>query len=328
MYRSSLRGKDMSIPHQLQVTCRQTFPYLSSSQEYPRRPPQNSTMNGGSCTFVDVGTLDEPQEQTANGTNSLVFSPTLHGSEPHKQRSSGPHRQPPAFLNLPAEVRLAIYQAALIDKQVNTSLLHLCRQVGMEAQEILYKRHASFDAQAKLFAWIRRSRTANLSRVRSITIRLTDVDLSALLEPPTARRQTRTSIWTLYKDDLEKLEQSLSSLPNLARLTVTPPRIGRSSLLRGLYHEFLSSVPKRCPRLRHLDLHDTEEVLECVPEIKTAGFVTRFVKTSTTASIPRKSPYDPNSSDGRESKSTGVDTAQQSGPTTRQRSTWAKTVLG
>ena len=159
----------------------------------------------------------------------------------------------------------------------------------MEAHEVLYQRSLSFQSQAKLYAWIQRSRKTNLRHVLSITLRLTDVDLESLLEGPSSKRETRTSIWTLYKDDLQKLRRSLSSLPNLSRLNIIPPKIGHSLLLKDMYHFFLAEIPRRCPKLKGLTIDDSNELLKAVPALEEVHHVT-FTTPISTAKTKAKAP--------------------------------------
>lgn len=173
-----------------------------------------------------------------------------------------------AFFHLPSEIRLAIYYAVLVDNNDTTAILRACRQMNIEAHEMLYHRTPTFHSQARFFAWISRSRARNLNRVRTITLRLTDVDLDSLLDELSGKRRTRTTIWSLYRNDLYRLEQSLSALPNLSRLTVVPPKIGHSLLLKDMYHSFLAEIPRRCPRLKELEICGSDSLIESVPALK------------------------------------------------------------
>ncbi len=170
-------------------------------------------------------------------------------------------------LQLLAELRLLIYEAVLTGKDSTAALLATCQQINMEAQEVLYRRPTSFSSQAKLFAWVERSRATNLNRVRTVTLHLTDVDLDALLDQSASKRSTRTGVWSLYKQNLEMLNRSLSALPKLSSLTIIPPTIGRSHLLRNMYHSFLAEIPKRCPKLKRIEIHDSDELLHSVPQL-------------------------------------------------------------
>lgn len=172
---------------------------------------------------------------------------------------------------LPTEMRLDIYELALLDAQPTVSglpFLQTCRHISMEARPTLYKRPTSFSSQAKLFEWIDRSRRQDLRRVRTLKLRLTDIDLSSLLDQSTPTRTTRASVWTLYQSELGRFDDALKALPNLSSLTIVPPESGRSQLLKGLYHSFLGLVTKRCPKLGRLELQDSDDILDAVPALK------------------------------------------------------------
>lgn len=233
-----------------------------------------------------------------------------------------------SFLHLPPEIRLAIYEVVLVDNIDSTAILQICRQINMEAHEVLYQRPSSFNTQAKLFAWIERSRIANLNRVRKITLRLTDVDLTSLLETPSSKRQTRTTVWSLYKDDLQKLEQSLSTLPNLSSLTIIPPKICHSHLLKNMYHTFLSEIPRRCPRLKRLEIYDSDNLLDTVPALKDVRHVT-FTASSSKASVESKEDRgDSRMGSDADPELSKKESSRPSGSITARHSTWVRTVLG
>lgn len=189
------------------------------------------------------------------------------------------------LLRLPTEMRLAIYEAALLNSSDKLALLRTCWQINMEAQAVLYQRPTSFSSQAKLFAWIERSRRTNLERVRTLSLRLTDIDLSPFFEAGITQRRKRMSAWSMYQTELERLEQALISLPNLSRLTIIPPRLGRSQLLKGLYRSFLGMIPHKCQKIRQLELHDSDEILKSVPALRDVRAVTFTEPTLKSSSI-------------------------------------------
>ncbi|EME41261.1 hypothetical protein DOTSEDRAFT_46292 [Dothistroma septosporum NZE10] len=137
----------------------------------------------------------------------------------------------------------------------------------MEASSMLWQRPASFPSQAKLFSWIQRSVTADLRRVRTLTLRLTDVDLSCLINLSPRRGQV-SSAWSLYQQELEELNVALQRLPGLVDLTIIPCDRNGSQLLNGMYLSFLGMIAVHLPRLKQLAIHDGESVLEKVPKLK------------------------------------------------------------
>lgn len=204
------------------------------------------------------------------------------------QATSTSHHCP--FLDLPTEMRLEIYELALLDAPsavLSIQLLQTCRHISMEARPTLYKRPTSFASQAKLFAWIERSQQKDLRRVRTLTLRLMDIDLSPLLDQSSSPGgKSRTSVWALYQTELERLDDACKALPKLSSLTIVPPKNGRSQLLKGLYHSFLALIPNRLPKLKQLELQDGDEVLNTVPTLK--GFAAVKCTGGSPASSSRK----------------------------------------
>lgn len=214
---------------------------------------------------------NEPSTTTATVSNVPTYREQGIDSEqpgPSSPRASFTHCP---LLHLPLEMRLDIYELALLDTKATVSsftLLQTCHRINMEARPTLYKRPTSFPSQAKLFAWIDSSRKQDLKRVRTLTLRLTDIDLSPLLEEPSPKRQTRGSVWTIYQSELDRFDDALKALPNLSSLTITPPKPNRSQLFKGLYHSLLALIPQRCPKLKRFELQDGDEILEAVPALK------------------------------------------------------------
>ncbi|KXT08220.1 hypothetical protein AC579_8685 [Pseudocercospora musae] len=139
----------------------------------------------------------------------------------------------------------------------------------METPVALSNRPMNFISQQKLFKWIEQSRQQDLAKVRMLSLRLTDIDLSPLLAAMSSSGGNETqSAWSLYNTELERLDGALRCLPGLEHLTIVPPSRNTSSLLSGIYRSFLSQIPKRCLKLQHLIIHDFETVLEAVPALK------------------------------------------------------------
>ncbi|KAK1066255.1 hypothetical protein LTR74_007303 [Friedmanniomyces endolithicus] len=160
------------------------------------------------------------------------------------------------LLALPPELRIHIYELVLLSQPGDFSLLQSSRKINMEAQPIIYQRPLSFKSQANMFLWVDRSRSCNLKRVKSLTLRLTDIDLTPLL--CLEHWHTRTSVWDLYQQELERLDLALEVLPNIEHFAIIPPRARHSHLLRGMYLGLLSLIPQRCRRLEQLVVEDDE----------------------------------------------------------------------
>lgn len=194
------------------------------------------------------------------------------------------------LLQLPPELRDEIYRFALLSSNTTLSLLTTSHQLQMEAQPLLYQRPIKLSSQAKLFDWIRRSRSSNLRQVKNLTLRLTDIDLSLLLDPDALQQDPPTSAWTLYNDEIVHLDRALRSLPGLTELTIIPPRIIHSQLLRSLYLSFLALIPKHYPRLRLLVIHDESTILDAVAALQGLPKVT-FKDSAPSTQASSRSPH-------------------------------------
>lgn len=183
------------------------------------------------------------------------------------------------LLQLPRELREEIYLLALLHSPNPTSLLQTCPQITMEAQPLLYQRPVKLSSQAKLFDWIDRSRAQNLRQVRHLSLHLTDIDLSPLLASDRSRSRDQNqnqnenspkppSAWSLYEDELARFDTALRSLPSLTEITIVPPRVMHSQLLRGMYLSLLALIPRLHPGLKLLVVHDDETILDVVKPLQ------------------------------------------------------------
>jgi hypothetical protein len=172
------------------------------------------------------------------------------------------------LLQLPPELRDEIYRFALLSSNTTLSLLTTSHSIKMEAQPLLYQRPIKLSAQSKLFDWTARSRASNLKQVRNLTLHLTDIDLSPLLDPDAIFSQPPVTAWSLYEDEVVRFDNAFHLLSGLLELTIIPPRIMHSQLMRGLYHTLLSLIPRRYPRLRLLVIHDESAILDAVAALQ------------------------------------------------------------
>lgn len=233
-------------------------------------------MTGGLAerTAIFPGPIDHssPEEDPLSTLVNALDDLNISGcpSEPHLTPHDNPRTN---LLALPAELRCAIYTEALSDSDDGLPLLQVCHRINMEASSILYLRPVSFPSQSKLFAWIERSRENDLKRVRTLTLRLTDIDLSPLLDPTASRPSGGQSAWSLYQQELERLDGALRCLPGIEQLSIIPPKRMQSSLLKGIYLSFLNQLSLRCPKLKYLTIHDKADVLQKVPSLSTISKV-------------------------------------------------------
>jgi hypothetical protein len=188
------------------------------------------------------------------------------------------------FAELPAEIRMAIYEAALLDTVHPFSVLQTCQQVYDEALPVLYKRSAKFTSQTNFIKWTERSTASNLDKITKLRLTLSDIDLSLFNEYRTFLRPTQSiGIWRICNRDFKQLQQSLKKLPNLSSLTIIPPEHRSSAFRAGVYIPLLKSLPEICPSLRHLELHEEEDLLNRIPPLET------IPKVTFTKALPRSS---------------------------------------
>ncbi|KAK5108957.1 hypothetical protein LTR62_007672 [Meristemomyces frigidus] len=147
----------------------------------------------------------------------------------------------------------------------------------MKRQPLLCRRPLVLRSQAQLFDLLDHSEPKNLAQVRTVTLQLTDVDLTALMG-----RHARITAWTLYQRELERLDEALRSLAGLRDLTIIPPVDNHSQLLRALYISIVALVPKLLSQLQRLVIEDSDDLLEKVPTLSSLHDV-RFTMTTTIA---------------------------------------------
>jgi hypothetical protein len=179
------------------------------------------------------------------------------------------------LLALPPEFCSYIYTFLPFRSNRTSPLLQTCHHTDAA---IVLGLPMSFSSQAKLYAWLSTASDSDIKRLRDLTLRLTDIDLTPLFEnhhpssPSSSRRESRQSAWSLYQQDLEKLDRAMKSLTGLAELTIIPPEQG-TALVRGMYLTALGIVANRCKGLRCLTVRDREDVREKVPGLGKLGKV-------------------------------------------------------
>ncbi|KAK4619548.1 hypothetical protein CLAFUW4_10990 [Fulvia fulva] len=218
-------------------------------------------MPGGPPPATDIHSKDA----TSTCQLQSVFEEIAEASSAERHPSS--EESLSILLSLPAELRTAIYEPAILASDSDLVILKTCRQVYMEASPMLWQRPVCFASQVKLFTWIQRSAETDIRRVRTLSLRLMDVDLSSLIDM-SPRRGQRPSAWGLYQQELESLNDALQRLPALVDLTIIPCDRTGSQLLSGMYYSFLGMIPVHLPRLKQLTIHDCESVLEKVPSLR------------------------------------------------------------
>ena len=202
----------------------------------------------------------------------LAHTPHSPGGQAKQGRRNKPdptniERSSP-LLSLPPEIRDHLLSEVLSGEHANLALLTTCKQLSMDVQPLLYDRPIVIGSQDKLFHWIDRSQASNLRRLRTLTIQLLDVDLSILLAPGTNSQKPALTAWTLYQEEITRLEAAFRKMPRLKHLTVLPPETVHSKLFKSMYLSFLALVPLQLPGLTNLTVHDDPSIGDAIPGLK------------------------------------------------------------
>jgi hypothetical protein len=164
-------------------------------------------------------------------------------------------------IDIHIKMYIATYDLIIFDSVKHCNPSSFSDEDNMDAETTLARYPAFFSSQARLFAWIERSRSTTLARVRSLTLQLTDIDLSPLLQSPSSQVDARLPAFGLYSEELKRLCDALAALPNLSNLTVVPPKGIRTTLLKGMYVSFLTTLPEKCKNLKQVQLYDDKDNL-------------------------------------------------------------------
>lgn len=149
------------------------------------------------------------------------------------------------FFALPLEIRGYIYGMVFQDSTTKVAFLQINRQILSEAQAQLYRQPARFDSQHTFFAWLSRSAPDHLSHIQSLSLTIVDLDLSCLIGP---HHGERPSLWDMYTDELEKLNDAFNNLPNLLDLTIKESGTSHSFLFEDFFRRVLKRLRSRLPK--------------------------------------------------------------------------------
>ncbi|KAK4493720.1 hypothetical protein PRZ48_014905 [Zasmidium cellare] len=218
-----------------------------------------------------------PSPDSNIDTKTTILEEILEALDTYSDATHHPRKPCSLLLTLPAELRAAIYAAALFDNDNDLALLRTCKQIYMEASPTLYQRPVSFSSQAKLASWVDRTQEPDLKRVRTLSLKLTDIDMSSLFDEDLRGNGPRPTAWSLYQRDIDNLDRALRSLPGLRNLSITPPERIHSQLLKAMYLSFLAMIPTRLPSLSQLTIHDDESLVNKVPSLKMLSGRARLV---------------------------------------------------
>lgn len=147
-----------------------------------------------------------------------------------------------------------------------------------------YPSHAVFSSQAKFSTWIEQTNSVHKDRVTTLRLYLTDFDISPLISRQRIRDPRSTlTIWNLCDTELRRFQQALQGLRNLTFLHIIPPEHAQPAFWQAVYGPLLVTLRMTCPRLVHLELHDSPGLTDVVPLLEQAFRVT-VIKEGT---VPR-----------------------------------------
>lgn len=186
----------------------------------------------------------------------------------------------PLFLTIPLELREQIYKEVLSKPSHGFAFLRTCREIYTEAHKYLFHRPLHFRSQATFYEWLEYIPSQHLHQVAEIRIELQDVDLGPLLAPASSSEPTTTPrllAWELYEKDLERLESSLRSLPNLKTLTIGALPERQTFLYREYLSKFIKLLSSVWPGLQGLTLegnfhHQSLSFLSSLPKLQSLSF--------------------------------------------------------
>ncbi|KAK3703149.1 hypothetical protein LTR37_014626 [Vermiconidia calcicola] len=162
-----------------------------------------------------------------------------------------------------------MYEKALLHDNDSPASLQPPRRIKAEGRPVSQAHSMSFDSQAEFLTWIDHSSGSDPPRIQSLVLRLTDVNLSALLDPRACvDPRKRVSVWDMYTIELEKLNKALQSLPNISSLTLISPETSSLAFGEILYQPLLHLIPQLWPRLQSLDLQESEGADQDIQNVK------------------------------------------------------------
>ena len=162
------------------------------------------------------------------------------------------------LFTLPIELRQLIYREVLASPLHGPELLATCREIYMEAREILFERPLRFRGQSVMFDWLDKVPHKPLSQTKELSITIQEADLRSLLVVPAliyhSSDPPRLLTWELYETELEKLYSALGHLPKIETITIRTT-VGRQSFFyREFLRKFLALATLRYPHLLVINL--------------------------------------------------------------------------
>ncbi|OAG07985.1 uncharacterized protein CC84DRAFT_1214537 [Paraphaeosphaeria sporulosa] len=159
---------------------------------------------------------------------------------------------------LPLELRELIYKYILLDPSQGPEILQACHDINTEARKFLYQRPIVFRSQAALNDWLEGRPRDVLQDVHELSLELQDVDLTPLLvsdRSADSHGRTRSlRTWELYEEELDRLDQAFTKLPNITTLSIRATSGRQTHLYEDFMAKALHMIASHWPLLRDLAL--------------------------------------------------------------------------
>ncbi|KAF1347871.1 hypothetical protein BDV97DRAFT_400076 [Delphinella strobiligena] len=124
---------------------------------------------------------------------------------------------------------------------------HVKCEMHQEEVACHHDQPAHFRSQQSFFLWLAESPSIELEHVKDISLRITDIDMTALIKPTPSPSSPEPRIWDMYEKELEKICDGFGRLPNLTHVTILEPTALHSHLFRDLYTRVLQRLPVCLP---------------------------------------------------------------------------------
>jgi hypothetical protein len=138
------------------------------------------------------------------------------------------------------------------------ALLRTCREIHGEAYKYLFRRPIILHSQQYFYTWIDDVAQPHLSDVTQILLNIEDVDLHPLLQPDVSTTSTHIPVrlltWDIYEEDLERLRQAFTKLPDVKAITIRALPDRQSFFYRQYLTKVLEMLGSVYPSLRRLTL--------------------------------------------------------------------------
>lgn len=168
------------------------------------------------------------------------------------------YRKALSFLDLPQELREMVYENVFSSPNTGPNLLQACSEIRAEANKFLYQRPLNFPSQDCLLEWLRQARHDLFGHVVDISLSISDIDLSSILNPDPlcdeSNAPLRLRTWDLYEAELDKLNTAFAKLSKVKTITIRADPTHQSFLYRDFLSKVLDVLASVYPGLKDLKL--------------------------------------------------------------------------